>query len=90
MRTKITTKYNTKNKETRIIVAQPFVVEHFLFKDESIAKKDKDYSRFINQLCAYTMAGRNKHDDAADAMSMMADYVQNFVTFKAQIVQRPW
>ena len=88
--TKITTKYNQKSKETRILVAQPFVKEHFLFKDESKMKTNKEYKRFIDQLCSYTMSGRNKHDDACDAMAQFAEYLQNFSAGKVEVFHRPW
>lgn len=88
--TKITTKYNQKNKETRIIMAQPYFQEHFLVKDESRIKDNKDYRRFINQLCSYTMMGRNKHDDAPDCASMIVDYVQTFAGVKVQVFNRPF
>ena len=34
--TKITTKYTTSNKETKIIVNSPFIKEHCLFKDDTV------------------------------------------------------
>ena len=89
-RTKITTKYTTQNKETKIIVASPFVKEHFLFKDASVIKHDKEYRTFLNFLCSYTMAGKNKHDDVPDAMAMLADYAQSFTGSKVEVIQRPW
>ena len=87
---KITTKYTTSNKETRIIVASPWVKEHILFKDNSIIKKDKEYRRMLNQLCSYTMAGRNKNDDVCDAWSMFADYVQQLEGTKVEVFRRPF
>ena len=88
--TKITTKYNQKNKETRIIMAQPFFQEHFLVKDDTKIVGNKDYKRFISQLCSYTMMGRNKHDDAPDAVSMITDYAQTFSAGKVQVFSRPF
>ena len=88
--TKITTKYNQKNKETRIIMAQPYFQEHFLVKDDSRIKDNRDYKRFVSQLCSYTMAGKNKHDDAPDCASMIVDYVQTFSTGRIQVFQRPF
>lgn len=88
-RTKITTKYTTQNKETKIIVNSPFVKEHFLFKDSSIIKKDKEYRTFLNQLCSYTMAGRNKHDDVCDACAMLSEYIQSFSYGKVEVFKRP-
>ena len=87
---KITTKYTTSNKETRIIVASPWVKEHILFKDNSIIKKDKEYRKMLNQLCSYTMAGRNKNDDVCDAWSMFANYVQQLEGTKVEVFRRPF
>ena len=87
---KITTKYTTSNKETRIIVASPWVKEHVLFKDSSIIKKDKEYRKMLNQLCSYTMAGRNKNDDVCDAWSMFANYVQQLEGTKVEVFRRPF
>ena len=87
---KITTKYTTSNKETRIIVASPWVKEHVLFKDSSIIKKDKEYRKMLNQLCSYTMAGRNKNDDVCDAWSMFANYVQQLEGNKVEVFKRPF
>ena len=89
-RCKITTKYTTANKETKIIVAQPWILEHCLFKDDSVLKNDKEYRRFLQFLCGYSMEGRNKHDDVPDAMAMLAEYVQSFAMNKVEIVKRPF
>lgn len=89
-RTKITTKYTTANKETKIIVNSPWIKEHCLFKDESLYKNDREYRRFMQFLCNYTMAGKNKHDDVPDAMAQLAEYIQNFALNKVEIVKRPF
>lgn len=89
-RTKITTKYTTANKETKIIVNSPFVKEHCLFKDSSVIKQDKEYRSFLNMLCSYTMSGKNKHDDVPDAMAMLSEYVQSFSAGQAVVFSRPW
>lgn len=88
--TKITTKYTTQNKETKIIMASPFCKEHFLFKDDSVTHNDKEYRRFMNFLCSYTMAGKNRWDDCADSIAMMVDYVQTFASSRVEVIQRPW
>lgn len=88
-RTKLTTKYTTQNKETKIIMASPFVKEHFLFLDDS-AVKDKEYRRFMNFVCSYTMAGKNKFDDCVDALSMLAEYVQSFSQGQVVVFARPF
>lgn len=88
--TKITTKYTTQNKETKIIMASPFAKEHFLFKDDSVTHDNKEYRRFMNFLCSYTMNGKNRWDDCADSVSMLVDYVQTFTLSRVEVIQRPW
>lgn len=43
--TRITTKFTTANKETKIIVNSAWVKEHCLFKDDSLYKRQSDYGR---------------------------------------------
>ena len=89
-RTKITTKYTTSNKETKIIVNSPSVKEKCLFKDDSVIKSNKEYRKALNFLCSYTMAGKNKHDDVPDAFAMLAEYINSMDSGKAQVVRRPY
>lgn len=88
--TKITTKFTTQNKETKIIMASPYAKEHFLFKDDTATHNDKEYRRFMNFLCSYTMAGKNRWDDCADSVSMLVDFVQSFAQSRVEVMQRPW
>ena len=88
--THITTKYTTVNKETKIIVNSAWVKEHCLFRDESTYKRNSEYGKFINMLCSYTMAGKNKNDDTADGMAMLAEYAQGMIANKVEVFQRPW
>ena len=87
-RTKITTKYTTANKETRIIVSAGFAKDHFLFKDESVIGDDKEYRKALNFLCSHTMSGKNKNDDVPDAISMLVDYIESFELGKVQVYRR--
>lgn len=89
-RTKITKKWTTANKETKIIVAQPFVREHFLFKDNSVIRQEKEYRAFLNAMCGYTLSGHNSHDDSVDAAAQLANYVQNMHMGQASVFQRPF
>ena len=89
-RTKITTKFSTANKETRIIIAAGYAKEHFLFKDESVYRDDREYRTAMNMLCGYTMAGKNKNDDVPDAISMLVDFSESFRLAKAEVFKRPF
>ena len=86
--TKIETAYTTANKETKIITHSGWVKEHCLFKDDSVS--DKDYKRGLRKLCAYTTAGKNKHDDVPDAFAQLAIYAESFGTVQVKVIQRPF
>ena len=88
--TKITTKFTTVNKETRIIVSSGYVKEHFLFKDENYCTSHKEYHKAMDMLCGYTMAGKNKHDDVPDAIAMLVDYIDSLGGTRVEVFRRPW
>lgn len=88
--TKITTKYTTAQKDTKILMASPYIKEHFLFKDDSVINDDKEYKRFIGFLCSYSMTGKNRWDDVPDALAMLSDYVQSFARTQVEVIARPF
>lgn len=87
---KITTRYTTQNKETKIIVNAPAVKEHCLFLDKSQYSANSDYGRMMTFLTGYTLTGRNKHDDVPDGMAMLALYMMRSLQGKVEIIARPW
>ena len=89
-RTKIETKWTQQNKETKILVEAHWVMEHCIFKDESVLRGDewREYRKFLQALTSYSLEGKNKHDDAPDAMAQLSQYVQSFSGNKIQIVRR--
>lgn len=89
-RTKVTTKYTTANKETKIIVNSPWVKEHCLFRDDSVLGLDKEYRRALSFLCGYTMAGKNAHDDVPDAFAQLAEFAQSLDANSVTVFQRPF
>lgn len=86
--TKITTKFTTTNKETKIIVNSPWIKEHVLFKDDTIIKGDRTYRKMLSFLCGYTMAGKNKFDDVPDGMAQLAEYIQSLEGRKVTVMNR--
>jgi predicted phage terminase large subunit-like protein len=86
--TRIVTKRTTANKETKIIVNAQYIIDNFLFKDESLYTPRSDYGKMMKFLTTYTCKGKNKYDDVPDAMSMLALYVQNLRGNTAKILQR--
>ena len=86
--TKIETKYTTQNKETKIHVNSPWVKEHCLFKDDSVASPE--YRRAVSKLCAYSTAGKNKHDDVPDAFAQLAIFAETMSGATVQVIKRPF
>lgn len=84
----ITKKYTTQNKETKIIVNSSWVKEHVIFKDITEYEPKSDYGVMMSFLCSYTQLGKNKHDDAPDALAMFAQYVDALLGGEAQVGKR--
>jgi len=80
-------KYTTSNKETRIIVNSPWVIEHVIFKDSSCYEPKSDYGVFMSHLCGYSQLGKNANDDAPDMVSMLAVRETNGVA-SVQVLSR--
>lgn len=89
-RTKIETKWTQANKETKILMESHWVIEHCIFKDDSVIRGEewREYRKFMQMLCSYSLEGKNKHDDAPDAMAQLSQFVQSFSGNKVQIVRR--
>ena len=89
-RTKIETKWTQQNKETKILVEAHWVMEHCIFKDDTVLHGDewREYRKFLQALCSYSLEGKNKHDDAPDAMAQLSQYIQGFLGNRVEIVRR--
>lgn len=72
----------TKNKETRILMKSGWVKNHCVFLDESDYEKGSDYDRFMKGLTGYKKEGGNKHDDAPDGMTILAELHESFLQKK--------
>lgn len=90
--THITKKWSESQKHTRIIVSSGSVKSMLLFKDESLYQQDKEYAKAMRELCSYSMVGgkANKHDDAADSLSMLIDFIENMMLSSATVIKRPF
>ncbi|HJJ90113.1 MAG TPA: hypothetical protein O0Y05_03650, partial [Methanocorpusculum sp.] len=74
-RTRITKKFTTQNKETKIIVNSGWIKEHILIKDKSMYTPNSTYGKAFANLLSYTVSGKNLTDDVCDGMAMFAEYV---------------
>lgn len=89
-RTRITTRWVQSNKETRIMVASPWVKDHCLFKDASLYTHDPDYRTAMKLLTSYTLSGKNKHDDVPDAMAALYNLGTTMESKIVSVFKRPW
>ncbi len=88
--TNITTKWTQSNKETRIIINAVWVKQHCLFRYENDYRSNREYRTAMNLLYSYSMAGKNKHDDAPDVMALLADFCMTVGGAQAEVFTRPW
>lgn len=65
---------NTKNKETRILMNAGHIKKYFVFRDDF--EPGSDYDKFFRQFTSYIKLGKNKHDDAADSVTGLAEMVE--------------
>lgn len=95
--TSVQKKFTTSNKETKIIVNSPWVIEHVLFPyPESPDYPDgyranSEMGQFMAHLCAYSQLSKNPTDDAPDMVSMLAVHETAGQTYgTVQAVQSPF
>ena len=77
-RCSIEKRYSTANKETRIIVNSPWVIQHVLFLEGKSPDNpdgyapNSEYGQFMAALTSYSQLAKNPHDDAPDMVTMLA------------------
>ena len=96
-RTSVEKKFTTTNKETKIIVNSPWVIEHVLFPYPESPEYPEGYApnsemgQFMSHLCAYSQLAKNPNDDAPDMVSMLAVHEsQGGGVAKAEAVANPF
>ena len=72
--TEIQTRATKTNKETRMYLRSGFVRSNFHFRKEPKG----DYIPYFSQLVStFKNVAKNKHDDAADSTTMLAEFIEN-------------
>lgn len=79
----VQTRATTKNKETRILMKSGWIKKHCVFLHDEDIIKGSDYDRFMKSLTGYKKEGGNKHDDAPDGMTILAEFVEDIGLYKA-------
>ena len=72
-RTTIDWKHTSQNKHTKIIMNSGSVKHNFYFRDD--IDNHPEYKQFMYELTHYPKNGKVKHDDAADAITMMNEFI---------------
>lgn len=60
-------------KQDRVFAQAPVIMDNFIFLESG--KRSKEYQMFMEQIFAFKVVGKNKHDDAPDSLAMAADMV---------------
>ena len=82
--------YTGSNKETRILASSSWVIDNCVFRDTTLYEPGSDYSIAMGQITSYVLDGKNQHDDAPDALSMLAEFLSKSLRAKARVTKRPF
>lgn len=82
---RVSKKFSTSNKETRIIADSGWIKRRCRFRAD---EPGADYKTFLSMLCGYSTEGKNKHDDAPDAMSMLKRFAESLPKARVEAVRR--
>lgn len=63
--------HQSTNKETRILMSAGYVKEYFYFRSDY--EPGSDYDKYMRALTSYVKLGKNKHDDAPDGTTGLAE-----------------
>lgn len=75
-----------QSKLSRIIQHAPDIKRYY-FLDEK--HRSGEYEKFMRELTLFTVSGKNLHDDAADSLAMMEDFLSNGIKL-ATVAKRPF
>lgn len=73
-------------KLTRIEQHSPTIKQFYFRSDEC---RDDDYRRAMSELTGFSFTTKNVHDDAADSMAMLADYLSGGIK-SVTVAKRPF
>lgn len=76
--------HQSQNKISRILSNSTFVMEHLYFP---FNWKER-WPEFYREMNSYQRAGKNKHDDAPDAVTGLAEMIQGKIKKKMGVVDR--
>ena len=80
--------YTRENKTVKIITYADYVVKNFVFKHPSTYSPNSEYAKFMKDLLSWSQTGKNNHDDAPDAVAMLASLMQDLSSPGLKILSR--
>ena len=83
----VITRNTTTNKETRIMMSAGYVKEYFYFRSDY--EPGSNYDKYMRQMTSYIRLGKNKHDDAADCTTFLAERTK-YRLFEKPIEKDPY
>lgn len=66
--------HQSSNKETRILMNAGYIKEYFYFRTDY--EPGSDYDKYMRALTSYVKHGKNKHDDAPDGTTGLAEIMK--------------
>lgn len=87
-RTSVRTFFSSNNKDVKIITYSDFVKTNFVFRSPSTYHPRSEYAKFMEGLFSWTQTGKNPHDDAPDAIAMMAQKFQDMTGNRIKLIDR--
>lgn len=80
--------FSGNNKNVKIISYADYVVKQFVFKDPIKYSPNSEYAQFMKAILSWTQTGKNKHDDAPDAIAMLAQLIQDLQGNQVKVLDR--
>lgn len=79
------------NKEARIFQCSNWILQHIIFKDQSLYKPNEPYGVMVSLLKRYSVTGKKQLDDVPDAFSNFAlRMTQGSIIAKVEAVHNPF
>jgi predicted phage terminase large subunit-like protein len=81
----VTDEHQSSNKETRILMNSGYIKEYFHFRSDY--EPGSDYDKFMRALTSYVKMGKNRHDDAPDSLTSLAEFIR-YMVFPGKPVEK--
>lgn len=84
----VRSKRTLSNKQTRMEVSAPNIINHFYFKDQTTYERGSQYDFFMRQVVTHTRVTKKGHDDAPDSLALLENELRGFLGNNYEIMKR--